>query len=111
MLLMASQIFPIFGAYNPGLGCVPLVVILFITALKDAIEDYRRTVLDNELNNSPVHRLVDWTNVNVTEDNISLWRRIKKATSRGIKWCYVRMKTLRGKNTKASAKGKGYAGN
>lgn len=52
--------------------------------MKDAIEDYRRTVLDNELNNSPVHRLVDWNNVNVSADDISLWRRFKKATSRAI---------------------------
>ena len=59
-------------------------MIVFITAVKDAIEDYRRTILDNELNNSPVHRLVDWNNVNVSTDDISLWRRIKKATSRSI---------------------------
>jgi len=59
-------------------------VIVFITAVKDAIEDYRRTVLDNELNNSAIHRLVDWTNVNVSTDDISLWRRIKKATTRFI---------------------------
>jgi phospholipid-translocating ATPase len=61
-----------------------LIVIVFITAVKDAIEDYRRTILDNELNNSPVHRLVDWNNVNVSADDISLWRRFKKATSRAI---------------------------
>ena len=52
--------------------------------MKDAIEDWRRTLLDNELNNSPVHRLVDWNNVNTSADDISLWRRIKKASTRGI---------------------------
>lgn len=52
------------------------------TAIKDAIEDWRRTVLDNELNNSPVYRLVEWTNVNSTEDNVSLWRQLKKACTR-----------------------------
>jgi phospholipid-translocating ATPase len=55
-----------------------------ITAIKDAVEDYRRTILDIELNNSPVHRLVDWKNVNVSEDDVSLWRRFKKACSRGV---------------------------
>lgn len=80
----AEQFFTIFGASNPGLGSVPLIVILFVTAVKDAIEDWRRTVLDNELNNSPVHRLVEWNNVNSSADNVSLWRRIKKATTRGI---------------------------
>jgi phospholipid-translocating ATPase len=80
------QIFSIFGASNPELGAVPLIVILLITAIKDAIEDYRRTVLDNELNNTPVHLLVDWHNPNVTDENISYWRQIKKATSRGLRW-------------------------
>ena len=82
--LIILQFFSIFGASNPGLGSVPLIVILFVTAVKDAIEDWRRTVLDNELNNSPIHRLVDWNNVNTSEDDVSLWRRIKKATTRGI---------------------------
>lgn len=53
-----------------------------VTAIKDGIEDYSRANLDDELNNSPVHRLVDWNNVNVDVDDVSLWRRIKKATTR-----------------------------
>ncbi len=69
-----------------------------MTAVKDGIEDYRRTVLDNELNNSPVHRLVDWENVNVSAQDISLWRRIKKATSRGIVTLWRKIK----KNKKSS---------
>ena len=84
LFVIVLAFFPIFGATNPGLGSVPLIVILFVTAVKDAIEDWRRTVLDNELNNSPVHRLVEWNNVNSYEDNISLWRRFKKANTRGI---------------------------
>ncbi|KAI0542746.1 hypothetical protein GGR58DRAFT_451816 [Xylaria digitata] len=74
--------FPIFGGTNPGVNAIPLIFIIVVTAIKDAIEDYRRTVLDNELNNAAVHRLVGWGNVNVAEDNVSTWRRIKKATSR-----------------------------
>jgi phospholipid-translocating ATPase len=98
-LLMISQFFYIFGASNPGLNAVPLLFILVVTAIKDAIEDYRRTVLDNELNNSPVHRLVDYSNVNVSADDISLWRRIKKATTRAMVKTYrmvFRKKELRG---------------
>ncbi|KAF2136624.1 uncharacterized protein K452DRAFT_322282 [Aplosporella prunicola CBS 121167] len=76
--------FSIFGASNPGLNAVPLIVIIVVTAIKDAIEDWRRTVLDNELNNAPVHRLVDFDNVNTSEDNVSLWRRFKKANTRAI---------------------------
>lgn len=70
-----------------------------MTAVKDAIEDWRRTVLDNELNNAPVHRLVDFNNVNTSEDSISLWRRIKKATTRGIilTWRLMKRQTAKGK--------------
>ncbi|KAJ3522698.1 hypothetical protein NM208_g12749 [Fusarium decemcellulare] len=75
-------IFPIFGGVNPGLNAVPLIFIITVTAIKDAIEDYRRTILDIELNNAPVHRLRNWTNVNVLEGDVSLWRRFKKANSR-----------------------------
>lgn len=71
--------------------------------MKDSIEDYRRTVLDSELNNSPVHRLVEWNNVNVSEDDISLWRRIKKATTRGI------AKTFKSMTKKKELPGKEYA--
>lgn len=76
------QIFPIFGGVNPGLNSAPLIFIICVTAIKDAVEDYRRTILDNELNNAPVHRLVGWDNVNVEEDDVSMWRRFKKANSR-----------------------------
>ena len=85
---------------------MPLIFILFVTAVKDAIEDWRRTVLDNELNNSPVHRLVDWNNVNTSEDDISLWRRIKKATTRGIVRTF---KLIKSKTTKKSRNEKTYA--
>ena len=57
-------------------------------------------MLDNELNNSPVHRLVKWTNVNSSGDTVGLWRRIKKATTRTIVSTYRFMKS------KASKKGR-----
>ncbi|KAL8907112.1 MAG: hypothetical protein Q9207_001604 [Kuettlingeria erythrocarpa] len=81
LFVILLGIYWIFGNPNPALSSVPLIVILFLTAVKDGIEDWRRTVLDNELNNAPTHRLVDWNNVNTSEDTISLWRRIKKATT------------------------------
>jgi len=81
-------------------------VILFVTAVKDAIEDWRRTVLDNELNNLPVHRLVDWNNVNTSEENISLWRRTKKASTGSIIQTF---KFLKSKTNKKSRDEKTYA--
>jgi phospholipid-translocating ATPase len=102
------QIFSIFGVQQPGLAAVPLIVILTVTAIKDAIEDWRRTVLDNELNNAPVHRLVDWKNVNTSDDKISLWRRFKKANTRAVvsSWRAIKSqqnKKKDGKNSKDRA--------
>ena len=82
-------------------------MILFVTAVKDAIEDWRRTNLDDELNNSPVHRLVDWDNVNSSDEDISLWRRTKKATTRTIVTTYRFFKNRFAK--KKEKGGKSYA--
>lgn len=82
------------------MNTVPLIVIIVVTAVKDGIEDWRRTVLDTELNNSPVYRLVEWDNVNSTDDNVSLWRRIKKACTRGTIWTYRHLRDLFQKNKK-----------
>ncbi|KAM0439717.1 hypothetical protein ACHAPT_000811 [Fusarium lateritium] len=88
LFLVILVIFPIFGGVNPGLNAVPLIFIIAVTAIKDAIEDYRRTILDIELNDAPVHRLRNWTNVNVLEGDVSPWRQFKKANSRffGLLW-------------------------
>ncbi|KAM5374120.1 hypothetical protein ACJA88_008282 [Fusarium oxysporum] len=82
LFLVILVIFPIFGGVNPGLNAVPLIFIIAVTAIKDAIEDYRRTILDIELNNAPVHRLRNWNNVNVMEGDVSMWRQFKKANSK-----------------------------
>lgn len=73
--------------------------------MKDAIEDWRRTVLDNELNNTPVHRLVNFNNVNTAEESISIWRRFKKANTRLI---LLLWRLWKSKNKKKTEKGKTY---
>ncbi|KAL5118976.1 phospholipid transporting ATPase [Pleosporales sp. CAS-2024a] len=99
LFIIILGIFSIFGASNPALNAVPLIVILVVTAIKDAIEDWRRTVLDMELNNAPIHRLVDFNNVNTAEDTVSLWRKIKKATTRAIvtSWRAIKVTSKKGK--------------
>ncbi|CAK7567246.1 MAG: phospholipid transporting ATPase [Sporothrix epigloea] len=82
LFLVILAFFSIFGVENPGLNSVPLIAIIVITAIRDAIEDVRRTRSDKTLNNSPVYRLLDWDNVNVVQDNVSTWRKTKKATTR-----------------------------
>ncbi|ETS78476.1 hypothetical protein PFICI_10538 [Pestalotiopsis fici W106-1] len=103
LFLVILVIFPIFGGSNPGLNAVPLIFIIAVTAIKDAIEDYRRTVLDIELNNAPVHRLVGWDNVNVQEDNVSTWRKFKKASSKFFGAIWHAIESLWKKDTKKSA--------
>ena len=78
-----------------------MIVIITLTAIKDGIEDWRRTVLDNELNNSPTYRLLDWNNVNSSEDNVSLWRRVKKACTRSVVTTYRTLKRLNFHKAKA----------
>jgi phospholipid-translocating ATPase len=101
LFIIILGIFQIFGASNPALNAVPLIVILLVTAVKDAVEDWRRGTLDDEMNNAPVHRLIEFNNVNTAEDTVSLWRRMKKATSRAIKIIARSMKRSKG------SKGKG----
>lgn len=74
--------FPIFGVLSPGLAAVPIIAIVVITAIKDAIEDYRRTVLDLEINNSITHILHNLSNPNSEDEYVDLWRRIKKASTK-----------------------------
>ena len=61
-------------------------------------------MLDNELNNSPVYRLVGLNNVNSSDDNVSLWRRFKKACTRAVVSTYrfsKGIKTRKPENGKA----------
>lgn len=100
LFVIILGIFSIFGVDNPGLSAVPLIVILTLTAIKDAIEDWRRTVLDNELNNSPVYRLQEWNNVNASDDNVSWWRRVKKASTKFFVGLYKSIKGVFAKKKK-----------
>jgi phospholipid-translocating ATPase len=90
LIMIVLGFFNIFGVPNPGVSMVPLIVIVIITAIKDAIEDSRRTLLDMEVNNTPTRILKGVENHNVSEDNISMWRRFKKLCTRlsmrAIRW-------------------------
>ncbi|KAJ7143107.1 phospholipid-translocating ATPase [Mycena crocata] len=60
------QFFPKFSTISPGLVIFPLLVVLSITAGKDAYEDTKRHQSDRKVNHSPVHVLAaeDWVNPN-----------------------------------------------
>ncbi|CAK7241175.1 MAG: phospholipid transporting ATPase [Sporothrix thermara] len=104
LFLVILAFFSIFGVENPGLNAVPLIAIIVITAIRDAIEDIRRTRSDKALNNSPVYRLLDWNNVNVVQDNVSIWRKVKKATSRFFSRLWHLIEDLWKKDAKAKRK-------
>src|ERR1700722_18657232 len=55
---------------------LPLLAILCITGVKDAIEDYRRQQLDDAVNNSAVTRLGDWRNVNLPKFHRGFFARL-----------------------------------
>lgn len=86
--------FQVFGVANPGLAAVPLIVIVCITAAKDGFEDYRRSESDMELNNSGIHLLQGYRNVNVDADTIGPWRRFKKACSRFFRVIWRALKSV-----------------
>ncbi|XP_006631939.2 phospholipid-transporting ATPase VB isoform X1 [Lepisosteus oculatus] len=43
---------PVVNAFQPGIALIPICVILALTAIKDAWEDFRRYQTDKELNNT-----------------------------------------------------------
>ncbi|KAF8891341.1 hypothetical protein BD779DRAFT_1610652 [Infundibulicybe gibba] len=60
------QFFNKFSTISPGLVIFPLLIVLTITALKDAYEDVKRHQSDRRVNHTPVRILSggDWTNPN-----------------------------------------------
>ena len=57
-----------FGAVSPQTAALPLLFILAVTSVKDAIEDYRRATLDEEVNTSAATKLGNWHNINHPKD-------------------------------------------
>ena len=76
LILVILGLFSVFGAPNGQIGMLPLLAILSIAAIKDGIEDWRRSRLDDEVNNSATTKLEGWRNVNQPQDPRSLLERI-----------------------------------
>lgn len=101
-MLIIFQFFSIFSTANPYLNMVPLIVIVVLTMIKDGIEDWRRSNLDDELNNSRVQKLVYWENVNISVDNVGMWRTFKKWLSHSISFAWKTLKHKRAKRKSGS---------
>lgn len=92
LVLIILGAFKIFGVPQPVLSAVPLIVIVLITAIRDAVEDSRRTISDWEVNNQTTHILANhpdntseeyrYENINVNDEKVSLWKKFKKANSK-----------------------------
>ncbi|KAJ4466566.1 hypothetical protein C8R41DRAFT_803316 [Lentinula lateritia] len=63
------QFFPMFSTIAPGVVILPLIIIIALTALKDAYEDFRRHQSDKRVNQTEVDVLAGskWVNPNVTQ--------------------------------------------
>ncbi|KAK0471166.1 phospholipid-transporting ATPase 1 [Armillaria novae-zelandiae] len=68
LTLVVLQLFPVFDAASGAISVLPLAFILTVTAIKDAVEDYRRATLDEEVNTSAATKLGSWRNVNQPTD-------------------------------------------
>jgi phospholipid-translocating ATPase len=63
---------------------LPLVFILTVTAIKDGVEDYRRAVIDEEVNNSAATKLGNWKNVNLRDDPRPWWEKLLGINKPGV---------------------------
>ena len=77
------SVFSIFGAVSPQTAALPLMFILTVTAIKDAVEDYRRAMLDEEVNTSAATKLGGWRNVNQPGDPRNWFERLFELNSPG----------------------------
>lgn len=73
MFTVALQFFEVLGAAAPMLAAVPVIFILSITAIKDAVEDLRRHQADATLNKSITWTLSNWRNDNYPSRRERWW--------------------------------------
>ncbi|KAG5641467.1 hypothetical protein DXG03_005130 [Asterophora parasitica] len=75
--LVVLQLFPVFGAASGSIAVLPLLFIITVTAIKDAVEDYRRGTLDEEVNTSAVTKLAGgWRNLNQPTDSRTFFEKL-----------------------------------
>ncbi|KAJ3992228.1 phospholipid-transporting ATPase 1 [Lentinula boryana] len=84
LVVVIVELFPVFGNESGAISVLPLAFIISVTALKDAIEDYRRAKLDDQVNNSAVTRIGgSWRNVNLAKDPRAWFDKLRGVPSPG----------------------------
>ena len=52
---LTPQLFPVISPTNPATSFAPIAIVLFVSAIKEAVEDFRRYKADQVVNNSITH--------------------------------------------------------
>ncbi|QPG73747.1 hypothetical protein FOA43_001060 [Brettanomyces nanus] len=84
LVIIVLGFFQIFGVQNPVMQAVPLIIIIVLTAIKDAVEDLRRARFDHEMNNSRVHVLAGIPNHNIVIVKPNIWTKCGDWLSRAM---------------------------
>ncbi|KAH6588459.1 hypothetical protein BASA61_005914 [Batrachochytrium salamandrivorans] len=85
--LVILQVFNEFKEVDVSVTAAPIIIIVGITAFKDAIEDWKRHESDNSVNKSFTYVLGNWKNYNFVRPSDTLFRKINnffKTIQRGI---------------------------
>ncbi|KAI9257440.1 hypothetical protein BY458DRAFT_588874 [Sporodiniella umbellata] len=64
LAMAVIQLLPTFGVKSPALTLLPICAVVFITALKDGIEDLQRHKVDAKYNQNVTHTLIGHHNTN-----------------------------------------------
>lgn len=72
LLLVILQFLPVFAIVNPMLCALPLIIIVFVTSLKDGAEDLKRHASDRVVNNSIAYRLSCLYKIDIAISNGSI---------------------------------------
>lgn len=67
LVMAIIQLLPQFGVKSPALTLLPICAVVFISGLKDAVEDYQRHKVDETYNRSITHMLQGYENTNYPE--------------------------------------------
>ncbi|KAJ1926427.1 phospholipid transporting ATPase [Tieghemiomyces parasiticus] len=79
LFLIILQVIPAVAEGSAALSALALLFIVFVTAVKDGYEDWKRYQSDAEVNNAKTQVLKRWTNFNTarSHEHQGLWARIR----------------------------------
>ena len=86
LFLIVLQAIPAVSNWNAGVAAIPLIVICGVTALKDAIEDWKRHQSDNKVNYAIAHCLKRAQSLQTPTGKPTSWQKFGKNLIRLSKW-------------------------